>query len=57
MSDQEYVDDLKMAFTRGEINALDKAIAKLDEALVACEDDWELGEGLDLAIRIVKNLK
>jgi hypothetical protein len=57
MSDQEYVDDLKMAFTRGEINALDKVVARLDEALVACEDDWELGEGLDLAIRIVKNLK
>lgn len=57
MSDQEYVDDLKMAFTRGEINALEKVVARLDEAMVDIGDDFELAEGLDLAIRLVKNLK
>ena len=57
MSDQEYADDLKMAFTRGEINALNRVIGMLDEALNELGDDYELAEGIDLAIRIVKNLK
>lgn len=57
MNDQDYVDDIKMAFTKGEINALVKVEAALQNALDALEDDFELGEGLDLAIRLVKNLK
>ncbi len=57
MSDQDYVDDIKMAFTKGEINALVKVEALLSNALNDLDDDFELAEGLDLAIRLVKNLK
>lgn len=56
MSDQKYVDDIKMAFTKGEINALVKVEAVLHNALQETED-FELAEGLDLAIRLVQNLK
>lgn len=55
MNDQDYVDDIKTAFTKGERVAFLKVQRALEEALK--ESDWETGEGLDLAIRIVKNLK
>ena len=57
MNDQDYVDDIAMAFKKGRIDALIKVEAALLNALEDAGIDFELGEGLDLAIRIVKNLK
>lgn len=60
MNDQAYVDDIKMAFETGldkGLNlAFDQILLGLQEAMEVL-DDWEYADGLDLAIRIVKNLK
>ena len=57
MNDQDYVDDIAMAFKKGRADAFIKVEAALLNALDDINDDFELGEGLDLAIRIVQNLK
>ncbi len=57
MNDQNYVDDIAMAFKKGELAALDKVLKRLDQALTDLDDDFEMAEGVDLAIRIVKTLK
>jgi hypothetical protein len=57
MNDQDYVDDLTMAFKKGRADAFIKVEAALLNAIDDVEGDFEMAEGLDLALRIVKNLK
>jgi hypothetical protein len=57
MNDQDYVDDLTMAFKKGRADAFIKVEAALLNAIDDVEGDFEMAEGLDLALRIIKNLK